>query len=46
MDKFKLQECKNVLNELSNSEQLKIIYMWVKQKHIGLSEFIELVKLR
>ena len=34
------------LNKLNNKlDQLKIIYMWVKQQHITQSEFIQLIEL-
>jgi len=28
----------------SEEEQLKLIWMWIKQEHINLKEFIELIK--
>ena len=32
------------LKSLSKEEQLKLLYMWVKQQHINLSQFKSLIE--
>ena len=40
---FKIMNCKDKLSKLSKDESLKIIYGWIKQNHITLKQFKELV---
>ena len=42
MDKYKIEDYKNRL-EKNKGYRLKMIYMWVKQDVITLSEFKELI---
>ena len=40
---FKLEDCKTKLQPLDEDDKLKMIYQWVKQEHITLSQFKMLV---
>lgn len=37
-----MQELKDKLRQLDANDQLRLLYMWIKQGHINLKQFIEL----
>lgn len=45
MKDYKLEDCIKKLEEIYlHTERAKMIYMWVKQNHITLSQFKELIE--
>lgn len=43
MNDFKLKDCISKIENLNNEERIKIIWGWIKQGHINLSQFKILV---
>lgn len=43
-NKFRIEPLVDKLKGKTEQEAWKLIYMWVKQGHIGFSEFIQLCK--
>ena len=41
---YKLDSLKNRISEEDEDGAYKVIYMWIKQGHISLREFKELIK--
>jgi len=41
---YEYLECIQTLENKPKEEQLKVIYMWIKQKHIGLTMFKHLIE--
>ena len=42
---FKIEDCKDKLINISEDEQLRLIYTWVKQDFINLKQFKKLITL-
>lgn len=39
-----LENMKEMLGKLSKDEKVKMIYMWIKQRHISLKQFQQLIE--